>query len=132
MCIEGLPLQYDLGEFTVLPCTTDVPLLQWEESSLGISLASQYCPGWLPPLQGALPMALLSPQGSWSSAWLLHALSSFPKELPSPARKAWGGHHAKSSDCSTCHLAAGSPVLALAPDYLERDLGTGLLVCPWN
>lgn len=47
------------------------------------------CPGWLSPLQGPLPMAL-----PWQAVLGLcldsPPLSSFPRELPSPARRTWG------------------------------------------
>lgn len=121
-CTEGLSLLCDLSEFTVLLWAADVTLPKWEESPLesvrpnihtrvttsqcDATLGSFWRPstvlGWLPPLQAPPSVALPSPQAPspqarrfWPSAWLLHTLNSFPRELPSPARRAWGGLHAK-------------------------------------
>lgn len=46
MCVEGLPLQCDLGEFTLLLWAADVTLPKWEESpleSVGLNIHMRGC-----------------------------------------------------------------------------------------
>lgn len=77
-------------------------------------------------------MALPSPQAILAFCLAAPCAELLPQGITLTSREGlgWAPCQVLSSGSSTYHLAAGSPALALAPDYSERDLGTGLVVCP--